>query len=181
MVRCLAVVFSAQISDHLSFSRDDPDEVKVTEIGEILSVGDPGGHAPQTRSCTVCGAGGRCQLTHKHFAALPAGATHLEYAVSIDWSTRLLCSVGQGGGPFLRRPRTQGKPLLAALLCFALFAGRQLLAWALALLPQVLHPSIDCPPTPPAHPHPHHTPAADRLQHQARQPVGWHRPGPSQH
>lgn len=33
-----------QISDHLSFSREDPDEVKVKEIGEILSVGDPGRH-----------------------------------------------------------------------------------------------------------------------------------------
>jgi hypothetical protein len=31
-----------QISDHLSFSREDPDDVKVKEIGEILSVGDRG-------------------------------------------------------------------------------------------------------------------------------------------
>lgn len=31
-----------QISDHLSFSREDPDDVKVKEIGDILSIGDPG-------------------------------------------------------------------------------------------------------------------------------------------
>jgi hypothetical protein len=38
-----AAAAAAQISDHLSFSREDPDDVKVKEISEILSVGDPGG------------------------------------------------------------------------------------------------------------------------------------------
>ena len=41
-MRAAALGSLVQISDHVSFSRDDPDEVKVKEIGEILSVGDPG-------------------------------------------------------------------------------------------------------------------------------------------
>ncbi|PRW33884.1 S1 RNA binding domain-containing isoform B [Chlorella sorokiniana] len=39
--RKYGLVHFSQISDHVSFSRDDPDEMKVKEIGEILSVGDP--------------------------------------------------------------------------------------------------------------------------------------------
>ncbi|KAL4425307.1 hypothetical protein ABPG75_009323 [Micractinium tetrahymenae] len=39
--RKYGLVHFSQISDHLSFAREDPDDAKVREIGEILSVGDP--------------------------------------------------------------------------------------------------------------------------------------------
>ncbi|KAL4418798.1 hypothetical protein ABPG77_010207 [Micractinium sp. CCAP 211/92] len=39
--RKYGLVHFSQISDHLSFAREDSDEIKVREIGEILSVGDP--------------------------------------------------------------------------------------------------------------------------------------------
>ncbi|EFN56958.1 hypothetical protein CHLNCDRAFT_143529 [Chlorella variabilis] len=39
--RKYGLVHFSQISDHLSFSREDPDDVKVKEIGDILSIGDP--------------------------------------------------------------------------------------------------------------------------------------------
>lgn len=55
-----------QISDHLSFAREDSDETKVKEIGEILSVGDPGAWgaltAPTAGQAGLLGSGDAASL-----------------------------------------------------------------------------------------------------------------------